>query len=339
MTTPSTQRKAGPYTGNGVQTAWPFTFKVFAAADIRVTVAAPDSGTETVLVLGTDYTVSLNSNQETSPGGTVTYLLPNTYKLTVTGALSYDQPLDLPGGGNFNPTALENQLDRMVMQTQQLAEEMVRAVKVPVTDDGTGELSGDLAQGILLLTPEIANMQAITADLANIDTVAGNIGNVNIAATNVADITNFADVYQGAKSSDPTLRNDGSALVVGDLYFSSATQRMRAYGSNGWTDASTAAPVTITNQAFNGNGSTTAFTLSAAPAFDAALDVYISGVYQALTKDYTVSGTTLTFLSAPPAGTGNIRVKILSSYAGGVTSDGSVTTAKLASALDYGSIV
>ena len=399
MTTPSTARKAGPFTGNGTQNSWPFTFKVFAAGDIKVTIADA-TGAETVLTLGTDYTVSLNANQDTSPGGSVTYLLANTYKLTVTGDLDYDQGYDIPSGGNFNPVALENQLDRMVMQTQQLAEQMVRAVKVPVTDDGTGELSGDLAQGILVLSPiaddiatvagdinavenvsvhmtavsavggNITNVNTVAGISSNVTSVAGNATNINAVAAkttqitqvaavddevavvagiasnvtavagiaadiptvadNLADITNFADVYQGPKAADPTLRNDGGPLFVGDLYFRTTTNNMRAYGSAGWVDAGTATPVTITPQAFSGNGSTTAFTLSAAPAFPAALDVYIGGVHQELTTDYTVSGTTLTFVSAPPSGTDNVRVKILTAYAGGVTNDGSVTTLKLA---------
>ena len=77
MTIPSTARKAGPLLGTGAQTAWPFTFKVFAAADIAVTIAN-SAGTETPLVLGTDYSVTLNPNQDTSPGGTVTYPISGT---------------------------------------------------------------------------------------------------------------------------------------------------------------------------------------------------------------------------------------------------------------------
>jgi hypothetical protein len=131
MTIPSTPRKAGPYTGTGVQTTWPFTFKVFAETDLEVTIA-DTLGVETVLSLG-QYTVTLNPNQETSPGGTVTYALPNGSKLTVTGNLPYDQPLDLPSGGNFSPLALENELDRLTMQVQQLREQVGRAIQVSVT--------------------------------------------------------------------------------------------------------------------------------------------------------------------------------------------------------------
>lgn len=139
MTTPSTERKAGPLFGTGAQTTWPFTFKVFAATDIAVTIA--DSlGVETALTYGVHYTVTLNANQETSPGGTVTYPisgspLPVGSRLVIVGNLPYDQPLDLPSGGNFSPLALENELDRIVMQIQQLAENTGRALQVSITTD------------------------------------------------------------------------------------------------------------------------------------------------------------------------------------------------------------
>ena len=51
-------------------------------------------------------------------------------------------------------------------------------------------------------------------------------------------------------------------------------------------------------QQFTGDGSTTAFTLSQDPKSENNTQVYINGVYQEKT-DYTVSGTTLTFSSAP----------------------------------------
>lgn len=144
MTIPSTARKAGPLLGTGVQTAWPFTFKVFAESDIAVAIANA-LGTETALVLDTDYSVTLNGNQETSPGGTVTYPISGTplatgSVLSIVGDLDYDQPLDLPSGGNFSPLALENELDRLAMQIQQLREENSRALLVPVTSDAAPSL-------------------------------------------------------------------------------------------------------------------------------------------------------------------------------------------------------
>lgn len=69
---------------------------------------------------------------------------------------------------------------------------------------------------------------------------------------------------------------------------------------------------------FSGNGSTTAFTLSAAPAGTSSILVAISGVLQD-PSTYSVSGTTLTFSPAPPSGTGNISVRFLGIPASGVT--------------------
>ena len=78
---------------------------------------------------------------------------------------------------------------------------------------------------------------------------------------------------------------------------------------------STAAFITDT---FNGNGSTTAFTMSAAPATTTSIIVAVSGVLQD-PSTYSVSGTTLTFSAAPPSGTGNISVRFLGIPASGVT--------------------
>ena len=83
---------------------------------------------------------------------------------------------------------------------------------------------------------------------------------------------------------------------------------------------------------FSGTGSQTAFNLTYAPASLASIEVYIAGVYQAITS-YSLSGTTLTFNSAPTAGSSNIQVLHLGIGAmAGVPSDGSVTSAKMASA-------
>ena len=64
----------------------------------------------------------------------------------------------------------------------------------------------------------------------------------------------------------------------------------------------------VTIDTFSGNNSTTAFTLSLDPGDENNTRVFIDGVYQSK-SNYTVSGTTLTFSSAPPSGTG-IEVEI-----------------------------
>jgi hypothetical protein len=79
--------------------------------------------------------------------------------------------------------------------------------------------------------------------------------------------------------------------------------------------------VAFLTDTFSGNGSTTAFTLSAAPATTSSILVAITGVLQD-PSTYSVSGTTLTFSPAPPTGTSNISVRFL-----GIPASGVATTA------------
>ena len=63
---------------------------------------------------------------------------------------------------------------------------------------------------------------------------------------------------------------------------------------------------------FNGNASTVAFTLSRPVASVAQVQVTIENVPQNPSSAFTVSGSTITFTSAPPSGTSNIYVQYTS---------------------------
>ena len=85
---------------------------------------------------------------------------------------------------------------------------------------------------------------------------------------------------------------------------------------------------------FNGNGSTTAFTLTQTPAAASGNNfvVFVNNVYQRYGSSYayTVSGAQITFTSAPPSGTNNIQVLQLSqANTLNTVADGAVTQAKL----------
>ena len=67
---------------------------------------------------------------------------------------------------------------------------------------------------------------------------------------------------------------------------------------------------TFTTDTFSGDGSTTAFTLSETPPNATTLLVMVDGIIQKATTNYTLSGTTLTFTSAPDA-SAEIEVKHL----------------------------
>ena len=85
---------------------------------------------------------------------------------------------------------------------------------------------------------------------------------------------------------------------------------------------------------FNGNASTTAFSLTKTPVSGSALNsmVYIDNVYQrgGTGLAFTVSGDTITFTSAPPSGTKNIQVYQLNGINTlNTVSDGSISVAKV----------
>jgi len=60
----------------------------------------------------------------------------------------------------------------------------------------------------------------------------------------------------------------------------------------------------------SGTGAQTVFTLTTAPNTENNTMVFINGVYQNKTQ-YSVSGTTITFITAPISGTGNIEIMVL----------------------------
>ena len=67
------------------------------------------------------------------------------------------------------------------------------------------------------------------------------------AAETAAD--NFDDTYLGAKSSDPTVDNDGDALNAGDLYFNTTSNVLRVYSGSAWQDAA-ADPTNLATKGF-----------------------------------------------------------------------------------------
>ena len=60
------------------------------------------------------------------------------------------------------------------------------------------------------------------------------------AASAAASLDSFDDRYLGSKSSDPTVDNDGNALVTGALYYNSTVQAMKVYDGAAWITATAA---------------------------------------------------------------------------------------------------
>ena len=71
--------------------------------------------------------------------------------------------------------------------------------------------------------------------------------NAALSATNAAaSYDSFDDRYLGAKASDPTVDNDGDALIAGATYFNTTTDSMKVYSGSAWSDvAPVATSVTL----------------------------------------------------------------------------------------------
>lgn len=83
---------------------------------------------------------------------------------------------------------------------------------------------------------------AASTSASNAATSATAASNAQTAAETARDQTltaydNFDDRYLGSKTSDPTLDNDGNALVAGSLYFNSVSGAMKVYTGSAWVDA------------------------------------------------------------------------------------------------------
>jgi hypothetical protein len=90
----------------------------------------------------------------------------------------------------------------------------------------------------------------------------------------------------------------------------------------------------LAGKRFDGDGSTTAFTLDVAPSSTLDIEVFVGNVRQDPNSAYTLSGTTLTFTGAPPSGTNNIYVVHQAKSVGTINApDNSVNSAQLNTAL------
>lgn len=228
MAISSTNRVAGPFTGSGTTATFPFTFKVFEAADLEVVTQAVASGAIAKLALTTDYTVALNADQDTSPGGSITLTAGNLatgMTLTITTATAQLQGLDLTNGGGFYPDVINAALDLLTILVQQLQVQQNQAMQAPFGDNTSLMLpAAALRAGKLLMFDAGGN-----PDLVDIATGGIVLGAPQTAAPAV-DGTTTAFTFTAAAGSTPAILvfaggvlQDGSADYGGPVYVSGTT--------------------------------------------------------------------------------------------------------------------
>lgn len=137
MTISSTLRKAGPFIGSGAAATFPFSFKVFTTSDLFVVKLTLATSTETDLALNTDYTATLNADQNSNPGGSITLTagnLPAGFNLIITSQVEPLQETDLTNQGGFYPEVINDALDKAIIQIQQIDDAVNRSIKLSTTN-------------------------------------------------------------------------------------------------------------------------------------------------------------------------------------------------------------
>ena len=181
-------------------------------------------------------------------------------------------------------------------------------------------LAGGTMTGALTLSgAPTVGLHAVTKTYADaiITSVAADAAAASASATAAAaSYDSFDDRYLGAKSSAPSVDNDGNALVAGAIYWNTSTGAMQVWNAvaSSWGNITSAATSTRWRKTASGGETTISGTDDSSISLDYTVgyeQVYLNGVLLVRTLDYTAStGTSITGLS--PALTADDVVEVLS---------------------------
>lgn len=127
--TVSTEVDHNDYTGNGVTTSFPYTFRIFQKTDLMVQVVDLSENI-TVLTLDTDYSVT---GAGTYSGGSVLLSSPlaNGWQISISRSLPVTQDTDLRNQGKFFAEVHEDAFDKLTMLIQQCFSFLRLALRKP----------------------------------------------------------------------------------------------------------------------------------------------------------------------------------------------------------------
>ena len=186
--------------GNGSAREFSFGFTVpDDSSQIRVFTVNP-SGVETERMEGLgarSWSVNIPGDGYPATGGSITYpsngayRLPAGHKLVIKRILRFEQGLDLPTFGAYNPESLERQLDRQVMLAQQNHDLL--------TSDGAGGVTRetfDDEQERRIAGDDLQSIQVAT--LLQLETAlnAQNTADTALEIVFTADVTYTSDTYR-----------------------------------------------------------------------------------------------------------------------------------------------
>lgn len=316
----TTTRSAGPYTCDGTVSSFAFSFKVFAAEDVKVTAVDPNAapGSSVVLV----YSVTLNSDQDNFPGGYVVFSpAPSVGTvITIGSQVSAVQTSVFQNLGGFLPKVVENALDRLTILIQQLSGKLARVISLP-DSVSTSSVSAtfpapvatnligwnDAATALKNYTPAQLLSQLSTANLYGQTSAQSNTGDGSTRSftlSSSAGNVNNVQLYVGGARLRPTtdyqLGPDGKAVTL------------TTAPSNGaqvlfvWQSVLPVSSPAFTSEFQTASDGQTVFTLTTvtyAAGSPGALSVFVNGLRVKKGVDYSeTSSSVVTFTNGLVAG-------------------------------------
>jgi hypothetical protein len=123
------------------------------------------------------------------------------------------------------------------------------------------------------------------------------------AAAAASSLDSFDDRYLGAKSSAPTLDNDGNALITGALYYDTTEGLMFVYDGGQWIAASSASQAILTVYKYTATSGQTTFSgvddnAATLGYTTGSIIVTLNGVFLESGDDYTATNGSSVVLSA-----------------------------------------
>ena len=141
----------------------------------------------------------------------------------------------------------------------------------------------------------------------------------------------FDDRYLGAKATDPTVDNDGNALVVGAMYFDSTNNVTKLYNGTEWQAASSSIDGIKTDFVYTATAGQTVFSGNDDNTNELVIDkvglanVYLNGV-RLSDSDYTASAPSNSITLATGASVGDsVEVEVFGNFAGQSGADVAIT--------------
>ena len=168
------------------------------------------------------------------------------------------------------------------------------------TDSAKWDLLVDAASATTSATNAAASATAAATSETNAATSATTAttkaSEAATSATNAANsFDSFDDRFLGTKASDPTLDNDGNALVEGAMYYNSTDNDIRFYNGSSWDAPATDAATSATASASSATASATSATNSANSATASATsETNASNSASAASTSETNAGTSET---------------------------------------------